>query len=69
MSLDTKDLRKKSESELQKLLDKTREKLSKVSIEVMQGKTKNTSQAKFLRKDIARIMTILNENKVEKEQK
>ena len=69
MSLDTKDLREKNESELQKLLDKTREKLSKVSIEVMQGKTKNTSQAKFLRKDIARIMTVLNENKVEKEQK
>lgn len=69
MSLDIKDLRKKSESDLQKLLEKTREKLGKVAVDVMQGKSKNTSKAKEFKKDIARIMTILNENKVKKEKK
>lgn len=69
MSLDIRDLRKKSESDLQKLLEKTREGLRKSAVDVMQGKSKNTSKARILRKDIARIMTVLNENKIKKEQK
>lgn len=69
MSLDIRELRKKDEGQLQKLLEKTRGKLEKSFVDVMQGKSKNTSKAKRLRKDIARIMTILSENKVKKEKK
>lgn len=66
MSLEVKKLREKDIDELQKLLKKTREQLKDSTVKVLHGKSKNTSEQKYIRRDIARIMTVLNDkNNVE----
>ncbi|MFC1700074.1 50S ribosomal protein L29 [Patescibacteria group bacterium] len=59
------DLKKKSKSELHKALKEARGNLSKLKIEVIEKKEKNIKKIGILRKDIARIRTILNEKKEE----
>ncbi len=54
-----KGLREKTEIELNLLLADKREALRKYRFEMMHGKTKNTKEARELRKDIARIHTLL----------
>lgn len=58
-----KDLRKKSKEELQKILQENRDKLRKIRFDLTSGKIKNFKEIDFLRKDIARILTILKEIK------
>jgi len=60
-----KELRQKSEKELQKLLQELREKLRKLRFDLVSGKVKNVREIRQTRKDIARILTILNERKKE----
>ncbi len=58
------ELRSKNEKELNKVLvDKVKEIEDMVS-QVLSGKSKNTSAIKFLRKDAARIKTVLKEKEV-----
>ncbi len=59
-------LRKKSEEELRKLLDQKREKLRETRYGLSSGKVKNIKEARGLKKEIARILTILNEGSYEK---
>ncbi len=59
----TKELRQKSEKELQKLLQELRERLRKLRFDLVSGKVKNVREIRQTRKDIARILTILNERK------
>lgn len=64
-----KDLRGKTISELNKsLADKLKE-LEKVVQDVYKGKDKNIVKSGFIRKDIARIKTILTEKQFIEEQK
>lgn len=58
-----KELRQKSEKELQKLLQELRERLRKLRFDLVSGKVKNVREIRQTRKDIARILTILNERK------
>jgi len=55
------ELRMKQDSELRALLEEMREKLRELRADLAQGKVKNTAAIKGLRKDIARIETILRE--------
>ncbi len=56
-------LRQKSKSELQKMLAELREKLREMKFNLASGKVKKISEIRELRKDIARILTILNEKR------
>ena len=58
-----KELRQKSEGELQKLLQELRANLRKLRFDLASGKVKNVREIRQIRKDIARILTILNERK------
>ncbi len=58
-----KELREKSENELQKLLKEKREKLRQLRFDLASGKIKNVREIVVIKKDIARIMTLFNEYK------
>lgn len=53
------DLKKKSITELHKALKEARSDLSKLKIEIFEKKEKNFRKVNVLKKDIARIMTLL----------
>lgn len=57
----TAQLRQKSKSELQRMLADFREKLREMRFNLVSGKVKNIREVRELKKDIARILTILNE--------
>ena len=64
-----KDLRGKSIKELQKTLVEALENYEKHTQDVYKGKEKNTAKTKSLKKDIARIKTVMSEKKFMKEVK
>ena len=53
------DLRKKTKEELEKILREKRERLFRLKSDLVSKKLKNTAQIKEVKKDIARILTIL----------
>lgn len=55
------DLRKKTVEERNKLLLEKREELRLSRLHLSGSKTRNTKEGKNLRKEIARILTVLNE--------
>ena len=55
-----KELKEKSSEELQKLLREKRENLRQFRFELAQGKLKNTKKIKNIKRDIARILTMIN---------
>jgi ribosomal protein L29 len=55
-----KDISKKSPKELTDLLKEKRESLGKFRFSVSGSNTRNVKEGKFLKKDIARILTIIN---------
>lgn len=57
-----RDLKLKPENELRNLLVETREKLGNIKMNITK-QSKDTSEIKKLRKDIARILTILTPKK------
>ncbi|MDD3488224.1 MAG: 50S ribosomal protein L29 [Candidatus Pacebacteria bacterium] len=57
----TKDLRQKSNEELNLLLSESQKKLRELRFNLASGKVKNVRLVRVLKKDIARILTILNE--------
>lgn len=57
-------LKNKGKKELQALLDKKREKLLELRSKKEMGHLKKTHQVKQARKDVARILTILNQNEM-----
>ncbi|HOK17485.1 MAG TPA: 50S ribosomal protein L29 [Candidatus Paceibacterota bacterium] len=59
-----KELKNKKSDELLNLLADSRKKLAELKINLASGKVKNVKAVKMLKKDIARILTILNEMKI-----
>ncbi|MDP2933901.1 MAG: 50S ribosomal protein L29 [bacterium] len=59
--LTTKELRTKSLEQLQTLLSERREKLRHLRFQVSSREVKNNQELKFSRKEIARILTIIND--------
>jgi len=58
----TKELREKTEVELKTLLQDKREALAKFHFQVSHGKTKNVKEGREVKKDIAKIITLLQES-------
>ena len=61
--MQAKELRTKSKDELQKELENLKKELEKRMLEIYKGKEKNVVKTRFLRRDLARINTILSEKK------
>jgi len=55
------ELRQKSKPELQKLLQDLRERLRQLRFDLAAGKVKNVREIRQIKKDIARILTLLHE--------
>lgn len=60
----TSELRKKTDTELKETLQSLQSDIKDVVKGVLQAKEKNNSKIKMLKKDIARVRTILNEKKI-----
>ncbi|MBU1046139.1 50S ribosomal protein L29 [Patescibacteria group bacterium] len=58
-----KELKIKSEAELKKIVFSDREKLRVLRFDLAAGKVKNVKEMRNRRKDIAKILTILNQKK------
>ncbi|MFH1181064.1 MAG: 50S ribosomal protein L29 [bacterium] len=54
------ELKQNSESDLGKILQDNREKLGQMRFDLAAGKVKNVREVRQIKKDIARILTILN---------
>jgi large subunit ribosomal protein L29 len=61
-----KELRQKSYNELEKMLQEKMKKLYQLKSDLVAGKVKNVREIRMVKKDIARILTILNERKLSK---
>lgn len=57
------EIRRKSEQELQKTLGDLKEKLRELKFNLASGKVKNVRNIRRTRKNIAKILTIINEKK------
>ena len=55
------ELRQKSQTELRKLLQESREKLRQLRFDLASGKVKNVREIRMTKKDIARILTLLKQ--------
>ena len=55
------ELRQKSKPELQKLLTELRERLRQLRFDLAAGKVKNVREIRQIKKDIARILTLLKQ--------
>jgi large subunit ribosomal protein L29 len=55
----TGDFQQKSKAELRKVLSDSREKLRQLRFDLAAGKVKNVREIRKIKKDIARILTIL----------
>jgi large subunit ribosomal protein L29 len=53
------ELRQKSKTELEKILAESREKLRQLRFDLASGKVKNVREIRKIKKDIARILTII----------
>lgn len=58
-----RDLREKTKIELDDLLNEKRDALRKFRFEMGHGKTKNTKEGRELKRDIARVITLMKESK------
>lgn len=56
-----KDLRKKSDSQLQKQADSLRLKIASARVDTIVTDNKNTKSMRNMRRELARVLTILNE--------
>lgn len=61
-----KDLREKTIKQLEKQKRETKEKLAKLKIDVIQEKETNLQKIRELKKDYAKILTVINEKRREK---
>lgn len=61
--MEVAELRQKSKPELQKLLIDNREKLRQLRFDLDSGKVKNVREIRKIKKEIARILTLLQETK------
>ena len=61
--IDIKDIRDKKIKDLQKMLDDLLDEQMKLRLQFVTGQVTNSSQFKKMRKDIARLRTVLGEQK------
>lgn len=61
--MDIKEIRNKPFSELNHLLGDLRKKLADLKFKVFQNQLKNIREVRVIKKDIAKVMTVLGENK------
>jgi large subunit ribosomal protein L29 len=54
------EVKQKSKKELQSLLSTRREKLRSLKFDLSSGKVKNVKEIRGIKKDIARILTVMN---------
>ncbi len=54
------ELRQKPRTELKETLERNREKLRRFRFDLASGKIKNVREIRMVKKDIARILTIIN---------
>lgn len=59
----TRELRKRSKEELEKILRDEREKSRQLRFDLSSGKVKNVQEISETKKEIARVLTILREQK------
>ena len=57
------EIKNKSENELKRSLIKKKEKIRELRFLLSQGKVKNIREIRKIKKDIARILTVVNKNK------
>ena len=55
------ELRQKPKTELKQILEEEREKLRQLRFNLAAGKVKNIRETRRIKKEIARVLTILNE--------
>ncbi len=67
--MDIKEIRKLKDEDLEKELGQLRSQLEQVKQDIEVGKEKNVRKTLRIKKNIARILTVLNERKVENESK
>lgn len=58
------ELRQKNKKELERMLEAEREKLRQLRFDLASGKVKNVSEIRKIKKDIARILSQLNSDKI-----
>jgi ribosomal protein L29 len=63
MQIKIKELRQKSESELQIMVKQNREKLRQLKFDAASKKLKNVNEIKFIKRQIAQILTIFKKGK------
>lgn len=61
--MDVQDLRKKETAELEKMVQDLKKKLSDFRFKITSNKVKNVKEIENTKKDVARILTIINEKK------
>ena len=61
--MEIKEIKNKPASELHHLLDELRKKLDELNFKVSQNQVKNIREIRVIKKDIAKVMTVLGENK------
>jgi len=57
-----RELRQKPKTELGKMLNEKQSRLLNLRFDLSEGRVKNIREMKEIRKDMARILTLLNEN-------
>ena len=57
----TQELRQKNKEELNHILQEKKEKLCQLKFDLVSGKVKNVREVRLIKKDIARIFTILKQ--------
>jgi len=62
--MDIKELRQKSKEELGKLLKDIRERQRSLRFDLVTGKVKNVREIRQIKKDIARILTLLKKQPI-----
>jgi len=61
--MNPEELRKKTKEELQIMLQESREKLRTLRFDLTSGKVKNVREIRKIKKNIARILTLLKETR------
>lgn len=62
-----KEIEKKSEKEIKQLLQEKRERLRQINFSITTGKVKNVREIRLIKKDIARLLTVIDSKKEKKD--
>jgi len=57
----TQDIRNKTIEEILEMIEENKNQVSKHSLDILRGSEKNATKKRLLRRDVARLQTVLNE--------